>query len=123
MTTNRSIQERFSAAPIGRVALVGAGTMGRAIGAGIVTADLVPSDATLARVRELGRRMALATRHWPRPLRTKWVAVGLLVLFFWAYESFDLWEPDTGRYYGWADPARLVPLLQEKRLRSSRSAS
>jgi hypothetical protein len=35
-------------------------------------------------------------------------------------ESFDLWEPDTGRYYGWADPARVLPYLQEKRLRSSR---
>jgi hypothetical protein len=35
-------------------------------------------------------------------------------------ESFDLWEPDTGRYYGWADPARVLPCLREKRLRSSR---
>ena len=42
--------------------------------------------------RELGRRLGLATRHWPRALRTKWLAVGLLVLFFWAYEAFDLWD-------------------------------
>jgi hypothetical protein len=42
--------------------------------------------------RELGRGLGLATRHWPHPLRTKWLAVGLLVLFFWAYEAFHLWD-------------------------------
>uniref|UniRef100_Q01PC5 4Fe-4S ferredoxin, iron-sulfur binding domain protein n=1 Tax=Solibacter usitatus (strain Ellin6076) TaxID=234267 RepID=Q01PC5_SOLUE len=42
--------------------------------------------------RELGRRLGLATRYWPRTLRTKWLAVGLLVLFFWAYEKFDFWD-------------------------------
>ncbi len=42
--------------------------------------------------RELGRRLGLATRHWPRPLRSKWVAVILLALFFWAYEAFALWN-------------------------------
>jgi cytochrome c oxidase assembly factor CtaG len=41
--------------------------------------------------RELGRRLGLATRRWPHPLQTKWLTVGLLVLFFWAYEAFDLW--------------------------------
>jgi hypothetical protein len=35
-------------------------------------------------------------------------------------ESFDIWQPDTGRYYGWADPETVVPHLQEKRVRSSR---
>lgn len=30
-------------------------------------------------------------------------------------ESFDLWTPDTGTYYAWADPERVVPHLQEKR--------
>jgi cytochrome c oxidase assembly factor CtaG len=42
--------------------------------------------------RELGRRLGLATRYWPHALRTKWLAVGLLVLFFWAYEALDLWD-------------------------------
>ena len=42
--------------------------------------------------RELGRRVGLATRYWPRTLRTKWFAAGLLMLFFWAYEAFDLWD-------------------------------
>ena len=35
-------------------------------------------------------------------------------------ESFDLWAPDTGTYYAWANPAQLLPHLQEKRLRGGR---
>ncbi len=42
--------------------------------------------------RELGRRLGLKPRNWPRALRSKWLAVGLLVLFFWAYEAFGLWD-------------------------------
>ncbi len=42
--------------------------------------------------REIGRRLGLATRHWPKPLRSKWLAVVLLALFFWAYEAFSLWN-------------------------------
>jgi ferredoxin len=30
-------------------------------------------------------------RQWPRALRNKWLTVGLIVLFFFAYEHFDLW--------------------------------
>jgi hypothetical protein len=38
-------------------------------------------------------------------------------------ESFDLWQPDTGTYYGWADPDIVIPVLQGKRQsRSSKSA-
>jgi len=38
-------------------------------------------------------------------------------------ESFDLWTPDTGTYYGWADPDIVLPALQGKRERAtSRSA-
>jgi hypothetical protein len=37
-------------------------------------------------------------------------------------ESFDLWNPDsgTGSYYAWADPEKLLPVLQEKRLNGLR---
>jgi hypothetical protein len=45
---------------------------------------------------------------------------------FWAVykgESFDLWTPDTGTYYAWADPESVNPVLQQKRLRAgARSA-
>jgi cytochrome c oxidase assembly factor CtaG/polyferredoxin len=42
--------------------------------------------------RELGKRLNLAGRAWPKALRSKWLAAALLALFFWAYEAFDLWD-------------------------------
>lgn len=35
-------------------------------------------------------------------------------------ESFDLWTPDTGTYYAWADPDKVTEFLLQKRLRGSR---
>ncbi len=37
-------------------------------------------------------------------------------------QSFDIWKPDTGTYYAYADPATLLPHLQAKRQRASRSS-
>lgn len=42
--------------------------------------------------RTLGRRWLSPHRVWPRRLRSKWVAVGLLITFLWAYEAFALWD-------------------------------
>jgi cytochrome c oxidase assembly factor CtaG/ferredoxin len=42
--------------------------------------------------RELGRRLGLTPRAWPRALRSKWLAATLLVIFFWATEAFRLWD-------------------------------
>src|ERR1700754_2421439 len=42
--------------------------------------------------RELGRRVLPARWSWPRRLRSKWVALSLLLIFFWAYEAFGLWD-------------------------------
>lgn len=42
--------------------------------------------------RTLARRWLPADRSWPRWLRTKWLAVLLLVLFLWAYEALALWD-------------------------------
>ena len=42
--------------------------------------------------RELGRRILPAEWSWPRCLRSKWIAIALLLLFFWAYEAFNLWD-------------------------------
>jgi len=36
--------------------------------------------------------------------------------------SFDLWNPDTGEYYAWADPAHVVEVLQAKRRNQQRNA-
>ncbi len=42
--------------------------------------------------RRLAKKLLPATRHWPKALRTKWLAIALLFLFLWAYEAFDLWS-------------------------------
>src|SRR6185369_11914436 len=40
----------------------------------------------------LGRRFLPARFRWPRRLRSKWLAVGLLAVYLWAYEAFSLWD-------------------------------
>jgi cytochrome c oxidase assembly factor CtaG/polyferredoxin len=42
--------------------------------------------------RTLARRWLPQGRNWPLWLRNKWLAVGLLALFLWAYEAFALWD-------------------------------
>jgi hypothetical protein len=37
-------------------------------------------------------------------------------------ESFDIWEPDTGRYYAWADPEKVMKAVQKKRVNSAKLA-
>jgi polyferredoxin len=41
--------------------------------------------------RRLAQRWLRPRLAWPHWLPGKWVAVLLLLLFFWAYEAFDLW--------------------------------
>jgi hypothetical protein len=36
-------------------------------------------------------------------------------------ESFDIWTPDTGTYYAWADSDKVLEVLQQKRLRARTS--
>lgn len=36
--------------------------------------------------------------------------------------SFNLWEPDTGAYYAWAEPGEITEVLRRKRLRQHRTA-
>jgi cytochrome c oxidase assembly factor CtaG/polyferredoxin len=42
--------------------------------------------------RELGRKLGVARLRWPSWLRNKWTAVALVVLFFWSYETFAIWD-------------------------------
>ncbi len=42
--------------------------------------------------RDLARRLAVPARRLPRALRTKWLAVALLVAGLWATETFALWD-------------------------------
>ena len=41
--------------------------------------------------RRLAKKLLPANRQWPAFMRSKWLAIGVLLLFFWAYEAFDLW--------------------------------
>jgi len=42
--------------------------------------------------RSLAKRLLGGRTAWPALLRNKWLAVGLLVFFFWAYEALALWD-------------------------------
>jgi hypothetical protein len=49
--------------------------------------------------RDLARKFAPPRYRWPRRLRTKWIAAGLLATYLWAYEAFALW--DSPRATAW----------------------
>ncbi|MGC8549432.1 MAG: cytochrome c oxidase assembly protein [Acidobacteriaceae bacterium] len=49
--------------------------------------------------RELARFFGLGKLNFPRWLKNKWPAILLLLLFFWAYEHFSLWN--SPRYTAW----------------------
>jgi cytochrome c oxidase assembly factor CtaG len=42
--------------------------------------------------RKLAGRWLPQRHRWPRWLRSKWLAVVLVVLFLWAYDAFALWD-------------------------------
>ncbi len=42
--------------------------------------------------RDLARRFFRPRHRWPKRLRSKWVAVCLLAVYFWSYEVFSLWS-------------------------------
>src|SRR5262245_24033310 len=42
--------------------------------------------------RDAGRRWLPARWRWPKRLRSKWLAAGLLAIYLWAYEAFSLWD-------------------------------
>ncbi len=42
--------------------------------------------------RDLARKFVTPSFRWPRQLRAKWIAIGLLVTYLWAYEAFSLWN-------------------------------
>lgn len=43
-------------------------------------------------VRDAARRVVQPKWRWPRLLRRKWLAIGLLVLALFSYELWDLWD-------------------------------
>jgi len=49
--------------------------------------------------RDLARKVVSPRYRWPRRLRSKWIAAGLLAAYLWAYEAFALW--DSPRLTAW----------------------
>jgi len=42
-------------------------------------------------VRNFARKFVRPVRNWPRPLRNKWLSIGLFIAMIFVYEWFDLW--------------------------------
>ena len=42
-------------------------------------------------VRNFARKFVRPVRNWPRPLRNKWLSIGLFVAMLFVYEWLDLW--------------------------------
>ena len=57
----------------------------------LLVGNLFCSACPFTLPRTLARRFSLAGRRWPRRLRNKWVSLAGLLIFFWIYESLDLW--------------------------------
>ena len=57
----------------------------------VVAGNLFCMACPFMLVRNVMRRFRTPARIWPRRLRSKWLAAGLLGLMLFAYELFDLW--------------------------------
>jgi cytochrome c oxidase assembly factor CtaG len=90
------IADGLFGAPIGAMNL--AGILPWTYGRGLIVIALLAAGNLFCMAcpftlpRELGKRLGLSSRSWPARLRSKWLAAGLLALFFVAYEAFDLWD-------------------------------
>jgi cytochrome c oxidase assembly factor CtaG/ferredoxin len=90
------IADGFAGRPIGAMNLAGVlpWTYVRAFGvvALLILGNIFCMSCPFMLPRELGHRLGLARLKWPRWLRTKWVAIVLMILFFWSYEAFAIWD-------------------------------
>jgi ferredoxin len=90
------IADGFLGQPIGAMNLAGVlpWTYVRAFGviALLVLGNIFCLSCPFMLPREVGHRLGLARFKWPRWLRTKWIAIALLILFFWSYEAFAIWD-------------------------------
>src|SRR5580700_4139312 len=90
------IADGFLGHPMGAMNLAGVlpWTYVRAFGviALLVLGNIFCMSCPFMLPRELGHRLGLARLKWPRWLRSKWLAIALMVLFFWSYEAFAIWD-------------------------------
>lgn len=57
----------------------------------LVFGNLFCMSCPFALPRTVAHVLSAHGHRWPRVLRNKWMAIAVLVLFFWAYEALDLW--------------------------------
>jgi cytochrome c oxidase assembly factor CtaG/ferredoxin len=90
------IADGFLGHPMGAMNLAGIlpWTYARAFGviALLVLGNIFCLSCPFMLPRELGHRLGLARFKWPHWLRTKWIAIVLMILFFWSYEAFAIWD-------------------------------
>jgi polyferredoxin len=90
------IADGFMGHPMGAMNLAGVlpWTYVRAFGviALLVLGNIFCLSCPFMLPRELGHRLGLARLKWPRGLRSKWLAIALMILFFWSYEAFAIWD-------------------------------
>src|SRR5687768_14537969 len=58
----------------------------------LAVGNLFCAACPMVLARDAGRRLVAPRFSWPRGLRRKWIALGLLILALFSYELFDLWE-------------------------------
>ncbi|MFL6450639.1 MAG: cytochrome c oxidase assembly protein [Bryobacteraceae bacterium] len=61
------------------------------VGALLVVGNLFCMSCPFTLVRDGARRIIAPRLRWPKVLRSKWLPVALLILYFWTYEAFSLW--------------------------------
>jgi polyferredoxin len=57
----------------------------------LLVGNLFCMSCPFALPRTLARKLSIQGQRWPRVLRNKWLAIGVLLAFFWMYEWLDLW--------------------------------
>jgi cytochrome c oxidase assembly factor CtaG len=58
----------------------------------LLVGNLFCSACPFMLVRDGARRFLSPSLRWPRALRNKWLAAGLIAAYLWAYEAFSFWD-------------------------------
>ncbi len=62
------------------------------VGALLLIGNLFCMACPFTLVRDGARRLITPKLRWPKVLRSKWLPITLLFLYFWSYEAFSLWN-------------------------------